>query len=149
MISSTEVEVALSQRKQSTSLYWWMHETWISWARVETGVSTACLLVSCGVMVGSKQWHHVSSPTKIQHIALSMVPVQMFQQYWHAMPLAYVCVKKWDLLGVHSVMSMISYNCMHSANACIQFYDRKKVIQHLSSCSEFLTHTMFSWLAKI
>ena len=52
VIWSLEAEVPLSQRKQSTSLYQWMLETWISSVRVKMGVSTSCLLVSWGVHCG-------------------------------------------------------------------------------------------------
>lgn len=49
---SLETGVPLSQRKRSTSLYQWMLEIQISSARVQMGVSTACVLVCCGVHCG-------------------------------------------------------------------------------------------------
>jgi len=69
-------------------------------------------------------WVHNGDTTSHQlpqsNITLSIVPMHMFQQYWHDMPLLCVCVKKWDPLETHSVISLNSHKCMHSANSCIQ-----------------------------
>ena len=45
---------------------------------------------------------------------------------------ACVCVKKLEPLETHTVISMNSYNCMYSANSCIQLQGHgKKKIQHV------------------
>jgi hypothetical protein len=129
---SLETKVPLSQRKQSSSLYQWILEIRISSARVQMGVLLHACWFVVRFTVGSQWWNHFTSATTIQHITLSMVAHVPAILTWYA-PFVCVCVKKWEPLETHSVISMNSYNCMKSVNSCIQLQWHGKKIQHLSS----------------